>query len=371
MPEGLRESFGGLLPAFGAAALFWAAALALYAAFSLAIRRRAAAGADSPSVSALPIVRLHAALALALAGVFLPALLAAQTAHPALAPLAGREDWIFRAWLISLIAQATFAGASFSSSLLTWYADRFANLTKTKLDDNLIPQIRRVIRPVIYAAGALTALGTAGVSVTPLLAGLGIGGLAVALAVQPTLSNLFAGTYLAGEGDLNEGDFIEMDGGPAGFVVDVGWRATRIRDRFNNIILIPNSKLIESVVTNYQSRNAAVTVIVECGVSYESDLSRVERVAKDADLSARDDLCEAVDDFEPAILFTAFGESNVDFVAVMQATDRTASFAVKHEAIKRIHAAFKREGIVINYPVRRLIGDGGEPNSGAEGGGRL
>ena len=362
----------GFAPALGAAALFWATALAIYAAFSLLIRRRAAARADSPSVGALPIVRLHAALALALAGVFLPALLAAQTAHPALAPLAGREEWIFRAWLISLIAQATFAGASFSSALLTWYAERFAKRTKTKLDDNLIPQIRRVIRPVIYAAGALTALGTAGVSITPLLAGLGIGGLAVALAVQPTLSNLFAGTYLAGEGDLNEGDFIEMDGGPAGFVVDVGWRATRIRDRFNNIILIPNSKLIESVVTNYQSRNAAVTVIVECGVSYESDLSRVERVAKDAALSARNDLDEAVDDFEPAILFTAFGESNVDFVAVMQATDRTASFAVKHEVVKRIHAAFEREGIVINYPVRRLIGDGGgEMKAGAEGGGSV
>ena len=356
----------GLALALGAAALFWIAAFAAYAVFSTLIRRRAAAGSDSPSVNALPIIRIHATLALALAGVFIPALLAAQTSHPALAPLAGREEWIFRAWLVSLIAQATFAGASFSSAFLTWCAERFAKRAGRNLDDNLIPQIKRVIRPAIYAAGALTALGMVGVSVTPLLAGLGIGGLAIALAVQPTLSNLFAGTYLAGEGDLNEGDFIEVDGGPSGFVVDVGWRATRIRDRFNNIILIPNSKLIESVVTNYQSRSAAVTVIVECRVSYESDLERVERVAKDAALSARDDLDEAVDDFEPIIRFTAFGESNVEFVAVTQATDRTASFVVKHEIVKRLRAAFEREGIAINYPVLRLIRDGGDPNGRIE-----
>lgn len=354
----------GLALALGAAALFWIAAFAAYAVFSTLIRRRAAAGSDSPSVNALPIIRVHATLALALAGVFLSALLAAQ--NQALAPLAGREDWIFRAWLVSLIAQATFAGASFSSAFLTWCAERFAKRAGRNLDDNLIPQIKRVIRPAIYAAGALTALGMVGVSVTPLLAGLGIGGLAIALAVQPTLSNLFAGTYLAGEGDLNEGDFIEVDGGPSGFVVDVGWRATRIRDRFNNIILIPNSKLIESVVTNYQSRSAAVTVIVECRVSYESDLERVERVAQDAALSARDDLDEAVDDFEPIIRFTAFGESNVEFVAVTQATDRTASFVVKHEIVKRLRAAFEREGIAINYPVLRLIRDGGDPNGRAE-----
>ena len=361
-----------LWPVLGAAALFWVMALAVYAIFSLLIRHQAAR-ADSASVNALPIIRLHSALFFAVVGVFLGVLLMTQTSHPALSPLSGREDWVFRTWLASIIIQASFLSAAFADALLTWYSQHVANRTDTKLDDNLIPQIRRVIRPVIYAAGALTALGTAGVSITPLLAGLGIGGLAVALAVQPTLSNLFAGTYLAGEGDLNEGDFIEMDGGgPAGFVVDVGWRATRIRDRFNNIILIPNSKLIESVVTNYQSRNAAVTVIVECGVSYESDLARVERVAKDAALSARNDLDEAVDDFEPAILFTAFGESNVDFVTVMQATDRTASFAVKHEVIKRIHAAFEREGIVINYPVRRLIGEGGgEMKAGEEGGGSL
>ena len=365
IPDWAQQFFGGGLGlALGAAALFLAAAGAAYLAFSLMIRRRArtdsASHPPAPSAGVLRIARSQSALFLAALGAFLGFLLAAQSSHPALSFLVGREEWIFRAWLVSVVIQAFHIAAAVSETFLAWYLERVAKRTNTDLDDKLIPQIKRVARPAIYLAGGLTALGTVGVSITPLLAGLGIGGLAVALAVQPTLSNLFAGAYLSSEGDLNEGDFIEMDGGPAGFVVDVGWRATRVRDRFNNIILIPNSKLIESVVTNYQSQNAAVTVVVDCGVSYESDLARVERIALEVAHAARDDLDEAVDDFDPVVRFTAFGESNVDLVVVMQAADRLGSFAVKHEIIKRLHAAFGREGIEINYPVRKIIGSVGE-----------
>ncbi len=364
IPDGTQEFFsGGLGLALLAAALCLALALAVYIAFTPLIRRQARTDSPSrppaPSADMLRIARSQSALFLVVLGAALACLLAARSSHPALSFLAGREEWIFRAWLFTVAIQAFHIAAAVSETFLAWYLEHVAKRTETELDDKLIPQIRRVARPAIYLAGGLTALGTVGVSITPLLAGLGIGGLAVALAVQPTLANLFAGAYLSSEGDLNEGDFIEMDGGPAGFVVDVGWRATRIQDRFNNIILIPNSKLIESVVTNYQSQNAAVTVVVDCGVSYESDLARVERAALQAALAARDDLDEAVDDFDPVVRFTAFGESNVDLVVIMQAADRLGSFAVKHEVIKRLHAAFGREGIEINYPVRKIIGEGG------------
>ena len=108
-------------------------------------------------------------------------------------------------------------------------------------------------------------------------------------------------------------------------------------------------------MTNYYSESKAVTVIVQCGVSYDSDLERVEQVALEVAAEVRDDVDAAIDDFEPATWFIAFGESNIDFMVLMQAEDRPGTFIVRHELIKRLRARLDREGIEINYPVRKLL----------------
>ena len=194
-----------------------------------------------------------------------------------------------------------------------------------------------------------------GIAISPLLAGLGIGGLAIALAVQPTLSNYFAGTYLISEGELNEGDYIELEKGPAGFVVEVGWRSTKIRNRFNNLVIIPNSKMVESIVTNYFSPSPSMNVVVNCGVSYESDLARVEEIVLEIANDVIRDVEQAVTGSEPFFGFSAFGDSNIDFYVFLLATDRTGTFIIASEVIKRIHRRFREEGIEINYPVRKLV----------------
>ena len=265
------------------------------------------------------------------------------------------HDWAVRIWLVIVAFEVSYLASHLLQALIIWYVDHIADRTVTDLDEKLLPQVRRIIPVVIYAIGGLMALDFLGVSITPLVAGLGIGGLAVALAIQPTLSSFLSGTYLITEGELNEGDFIELDNGPSGFVIDVGWRSTKIRDRFNNLIMIPNSKMIESVMTNYYSQSKVMTVLVSCGISYESDLRHVERVALEVASGVRDDLEEAQDDYEPLIYFTAFGESNIDFILLLQADDRAASFVVRHELIKRLHERFNQEGIEINYPVRKLV----------------
>ncbi|MDA0769930.1 MAG: mechanosensitive ion channel, partial [Chloroflexi bacterium] len=96
------------------------------------------------------------------------------------------------------------------------------------------------------------------IPISPIWAGLGIGGIAVALAVQPTLSNFFAGTYVVTEGELNMGDYIQLEGGPAGYVTEVGWRSTKIRTMFNNLVIIPNSRMAESIVTNFHNPSLEV-----------------------------------------------------------------------------------------------------------------
>ena len=240
---------------------------------------------------------------------------------------------------------------------MDWYSRKILKKTTTELDDKLIPPLKRVLPIIIYVLGALQLLEYFGFSVSPILAGLGIGGIAVALAVQPTLSNFFAGTYVLTEGALKEGDFIEIEGGIAGYVSSVGWRSTKVRDRFNNLVIIPNSKMAESVVTNFYSPETAINLIITSGVAYEENLENVEKTVKDTLHKLLNDSENVANNTEPRFGFSEFGDSNINFWIFMQAKDWPASFQLKSEIIKAVHSNFAKKGITINYPTRRIIKD--------------
>ena len=103
----------------------------------------------------------------------------------------------------------------------------------------------------------------------------------MALALQPTLANLFAGTYVMTEGVVHSGDYIELENGVAGYVMDVSWRSTRLRTWTNNLVIVPNSRFAETIITNFQGPVPAVNVYLTCGVSYDSDLLLVEQVCRE------------------------------------------------------------------------------------------
>lgn len=299
-------------------------------------------------------------------GLLVGYLLAIGIENPILAQLSDTKELAIKIWKVSVILTATFTVAHVVDRLIDWYLLNIAESTETKIDDTLLPTLRRVLPITIYAVGALVAIDSVGVSISPILAGLGIGGLAVALAVQPTLSNFFAGTYVVTEGELKEGDFIELEGGPSGYVEDVGWRSTKIRSRFNNLVIIPNSRMAESIVTNYFSPTPAMNVIVTCGVSYDANLEDVERFSVEEAEAVINDSDQAIKDVEPFFGFSNFGDSNIDFFVFLQAIDRTGTFTLKSELIKRIHERFNVEGIEINYPVRKIVYS--EPVNSDQGG---
>ena len=299
-------------------------------------------------------------------GLLVGYLLAIGIENPILAQLSDTKELAIKIWKVSVILTATFTVAHVVDRLIDWYLLNIAESTETKIDDTLLPTLRRVLPITIYAAGALVAIDSVGVSISPILAGLGIGGLAVALAVQPTLSNFFAGTYVVTEGELKEGDFIELEGGPSGYVEDVGWRSTKIRSRFNNLVIIPNSRMAESIVTNYFSPTPAMNVVVTCGVSYDANLEDVERFSVEEAQAVINDSDQAIKDVEPFFGFSNFGDSNIDFFVFLQAIDRTGTFTLKSELIKRIHERFNVEGIEINYPVRKIVYS--EPVNSDQGG---
>ena len=240
------------------------------------------------------------------------------------------------------------------SSAIDWYLASLASRANHIVDLRLFPLIRRVGGVVIYGIGALLVLDVMDINISPLIAGLGLGGLAVALAIQPTLANLFAGTYVMTEGVIATGDYIELESGMAGYVVEVGWRSTRIRTWGNNLVVVPNARFAETIITNYQQPVPAVNVYVTCGVSYDSDLDHVEDICREVmdDLVTNDQ--NAIRSYGSWFAFDAFGESNVDFWLFMQARDRLASFNLQSALIKNLHRRFREEDIVINYPVRTL-----------------
>jgi len=240
------------------------------------------------------------------------------------------------------------------SSAIDWYLATLATSTTRVVDLRLLPLIRRVGGVVIYGIGVLLVMDVLGVNISPLIAGLGLGGLAVALAIQPTLANLFAGTYVMTEGVIATGNYIQLENGLKGYVVEVGWRSTRIRDWRNNLVVVPNSKFAETIITNYQQPSNAVNVYFECGTSYDSDLYRVEEICFEVMDTIIESHPMAVKEYGKYFAFDNFGDSNVNFWLFVQATDRWGSFVVQSEMMKLLHKRFREEGIVINYPVRTL-----------------
>ena len=265
------------------------------------------------------------------------------------------RDGLGKASIALVIILATYGLARSGGVLLTWYLSSRAVRQKAFIDQGLVRFLRRIMVLIIYAVGILILLDYLNIAITPIVAGLGISGLAVALALQPALVNFFASTQIVSDRVVRVRDYVELDNGIRGYVIDVGWRSTRIRTSFNNMVVIPNSRLADSVITNYHGPSMELAVIVNAGVSYSSDLTHVESVALEVAREVIQDLDEAVKTFEPWFGYDEFGESNINFWVWLQATDRIGSFRVKSELIKRLHARFNQEGIEINYPVRKLI----------------
>jgi small-conductance mechanosensitive channel len=279
---------------------------------------------------------------------------AAYIALRSLSYLDQHADTIQRLWaaaslLVAVVLIWRVVGAAFA-----WYGARAA-AADSLFGQKSVPILRRIVNVTIVLVGAVIVLDQLGIAISPLLAGLGIGGLAVALAAQPILANVFAGSYVLSDGSIGVDDFIELEGGPTGWVEDIGLRATRVRTFDNNLVLIPNSTLAEATVTNFDTGDPPVGAPVICGVAYEEDLEAVEALVLEVLAGIVSDLPEADAGYEPLLRFQAFGESNIDFLMKLRATNRRDVGRLQHEMIKRVHTRFAAAGIVINYPARRLF----------------
>ena len=260
-------------------------------------------------------------------------------------------SWIRTIFSILGIILGLFITIRVVDAIVKWYISRER---VTKVRKTAFLSIRKIIDIFIYIVAFLIVLKVLGIEITPLLAGLGIGGLAVALALQSTLANYFAGIYITTDRSIKIGDYIELENGLKGYIEKVGWRSAKMRTIHNNLVVIPNSKLAEMVVTNYYDPVKEMAVILQCGVAYDSDLEKVERVTIDVAKKVLKNAKGGTKDFDPFIRYHTFGDSNIQFSIILRVNEFTDQYLVKHEFFKELMKAYKKEGIEISYPVTNI-----------------
>ncbi len=210
-------------------------------------------------------------------------------------------------------------------------------------------------KALIIVIGLLITMDSLSISITPLLTTLGIGGLAVALAFRDTLANFFAGLYILADRHIRGGDYIKLEGGPEGYVESVGWRSTRIRTLANNIIIIPNAKVSESMITNYFLPERRMALLLNIGVSYQTPSRLAEKILVDEATRAATEIDGLLSDPPPVARFNpGFGESALNFTLICQVREFVDQYFVQHELRHRILERFKREGIEIPFPQRTI-----------------
>jgi len=249
---------------------------------------------------------------------------------------------------VIIILSVTIAVARICAGFVNLYSKKVGGVFVTT---TLFSNITKI---VVFVIGLLVILDALGISITPMLTALGVGGLAVALALQDTLSNLFAGIHIIASRKLRPGDYIKIESGDEGHVTDITWRNTTIRAFANNMIVVPNAKLSSSVVTNFYMPDTRMAVPVTVGVSYASDLEKVEKVTIEVATEVMNEVEGGVPGSEPFLRYHTFGDSSIVFTIYLHAREYNDLYLVKHEFVKRLHRRYQEVGIEIPFPIRTI-----------------
>lgn len=253
-----------------------------------------------------------------------------------------------RGLVVLIIFSLTVAAARVTAGLVDLYVRKAEGaLPSTTILGNML-------RIVIFLTGLLVILSYLDIPIAPIVTALGIGGFAVALAFQDTLSNLFSGLHILASRLVKPGDFVKIDTGEEGYVEDVTWRNTTIRTLPNNMVVVPNSRLASAIITNFHKPRKEMSVLVEVGVDYSSDLRKVEEVTVEVASEILREVPGGSKGFRPFIRYHTFSDYRIDFTVIMRVDEYVDQYLLKHEFIKQLHERYRREGIEIPPPVRTI-----------------
>ena len=238
--------------------------------------------------------------------------------------------------------------------VLARLAAGFVNLYIQRTEGVSASLISNLVKTTIFILGALIIFQTIGIEITPIITTLGIGGLAVGLALQDTLANLFSGFYLIISKQVKTGDYIKLESGEEGYVTDITWRNITIEELSKNVIIVPNSKLASANFTNYHLPVKELTLTMDVGVSYDSDLEQVERITVEVAKEVMQEIAPDLVETDPFIRFHTFNDFSIDFTLYMRISEFFDLRIGKHLFVKKLHKRYNQEGIAIPFPIRDI-----------------
>jgi len=248
-------------------------------------------------------------------------------------------------WILSF----TLMAVRIAGDLVRIYASQVAGTRPVTTLTTTLAQITALV------LGLLLLLSAEDVQVTPILTALGVGGLAVALAMQDTLSNLFAGFYIAVAGQMRLNDYIKLASGEEGYVTDIGWRSTVIRSLGNSLIVVPNSKLAQTIVTNYHLPERRMSSSLQLNLPYDADPDKVEHLLLEIATAGAKDIPGLLAEPAPSVsLDPGFGEYALGFTLNYQIGEFSQQFGIRHELRKRILRRLRAEGMAVPFPTREI-----------------
>ncbi len=267
---------------------------------------------------------------------------AADAAQRWLLPSEDAAVYLERVWLALLVAAGVWLMQRVLHAMLDWAAVGGAHRGGFA---SILPLARRATNLGVAVLGVLLVLDQLGISISPLLAGLGITGIAVALALQPLLTNLFAGSYVLSDASIREGDVIALAGGPEGRVESIGWRATRLRGpEPDSVVIVPNATLAAATVTNYGPGGPTDAGAI-FPLARTADLEQAERVAREvlqALIATHPGIAPGA---EPVVRFVRVTETRVELLVRVRARSSDHVLALTHELVRRVGDRFRLDGV--------------------------
>lgn len=232
-------------------------------------------------------------------------------------------------------------------AVFNWYGESDKS---SKVSETMFVFVRKVVSVLIYIGVVIIILGQYSVQIAPLLAGLGIFGLAIAFGLQETMANLFAALFIVLDKSININDWIKLEDGTKAYIEDISWRSVRIRTIGGNTVIVPNSKFVGQNISSYDYPTSNFYTSIRVGVSYDTDLDKAEyvsiqaaeKVLKDEDITEQDN--------NPIVRYKQFADSAIEFTVIVKVDKVQDESRIQHALIKEIHKQFQANKIEIPFP---------------------
>ena len=254
-------------------------------------------------------------------------------------------------WIIAL----SFPTSDLAAKLLRVFEEQVVPRTETTLDDTALPLLNKFVRFLIIGGSVIVALAHINVEIMPFIAGASVAGVAIGLAAKDTLSNLIAGVLLIVDRPFDVGDRIELWTAPKGTatwgdVVEIGLRATKVRNSDNVIFVVPNNQIMQRDIINWTASGDNIRVRIPIGIAYDADPALAKRIIHDVALG----IDGVMSDPDPVAIIRNFGQSSIDLQLRVWISDARQRRAIMDEITDRVKIEFNRAGVEIPYAKRDL-----------------